>query len=217
MKNLFVLTIYCITLLFLSSCSKKVDSDVASTQVTPQVSTIATSADTSTVAPSQGPSMSPTPSASEITSPLNIVSNNTIIYSNPIDEYFVPRINDKTKCEAEKRVYQDTYRDVWEAEYENIMKYMYSKCVYQVDKKNLATYNKNVEKLIDSTRTVMVTDWSDTYKTPTDKRYPGRIGGNGTRSALNQIEAEIYRDAGMRLIDDTYIFLKKDYSKEHYE
>lgn len=30
-------------------------------------------------------------------------------------------------------------------------------------------------------------------------------------------EAEIYRDAGMRLIKDSYIFMERDYSLELYE
>jgi hypothetical protein len=39
---------------------------------------------------------------------------------------------------------------------------------------------------------------------------------------LNQLEGEIYRDAGMRLIKsisyrDDYVFLDVDYSKELYE
>lgn len=41
--------------------------------------------------------------------------------------------------------------------------------------------------------------------------------GNGTRSSLNQKEAEIHRDASMKLIDDTYSFEERDYSLEHYE
>jgi len=46
--------------------------------------------------------------------------------------------------------------------------------------------------------------------------------GNGTRSWLNQLEGEIYRDAGMRLIENihirgSYVFLDIDYSEESYE
>ena len=59
-------------------------------------------------------------------------------YNNPIDEYFVPYINNPS-CEAERRGYQDTYRGVWESEFENIMKWMYKKCKYQKDKDNLIT------------------------------------------------------------------------------
>lgn len=142
--------------------------------------------------------------------------NNQNTYNNPIDEYFIPRINDSSLCEAEKREYQDSYRGVWKAEFENIMLWMNNKCVYQEDNDNLTAYKSSVEQLIDSTYSVVVTDWLDDYQlSPTS---PERNSwGNGTRSGLNQIQAEIYRDAGMRLIDDSYSFLNKDYSKELYE
>ena len=59
----------------------------------------------------------------------------------------------------------------------------------------------------------------DNYKKPPDS-HDRNLSGNGTRSFLNQKRAEIYIDAGMKLIDiydRRYIFLDKDYSKEHYE
>lgn len=47
------------------------------------------------------------------------------------------------------------------------------------------------------------------------------LWGNGTRSGLNQIKGEIYRDASMLLIKKmynlNYKFIDRDYSKEHYE
>ncbi len=139
-------------------------------------------------------------------------------YNNPIDEYFVPHINNPS-CEAELRGYQDTYRGVWESEFVNIMKWMYKKCKYQKDKDNLIAYKNSVEQLIDSAYTVIYTDLMDNYKKPPDS-HDRNLSGNGTRSFLSQIRAEIYRDAGMKLIDiydRRYIFLDKDYSKEHYE
>ncbi len=136
-------------------------------------------------------------------------------YSNPIDAYFLPRI-ENASCEADRRALQDTYRGVWKTEFENIMVWMQDKCVYQEDKDNLLLYTKSVESLIETARTVLVTDWLDDYELPpgSDSR---NMWGNGTRSALNQKEAEIYRDASMKLIDDTYIFMERDYSLEYYE
>ena len=136
-------------------------------------------------------------------------------YSNPIDAYFLPRI-ENASCEAERRELQDTYRGVWKTEFENIMVWMQDKCVYQEDKDTLLLFTKNVESLIETTRTILETDWLDNYSQPpgSDSRHSW---GNGTRSGLNQKEAEIYRDAGMKLIDDTYIFKERDYALEHYE
>lgn len=136
-------------------------------------------------------------------------------YSNPIDAYFLPHIKNSWS-EAERRELQYTYRGVWKTEFENIMVWMQDKCVYQEDKDNLLLFTKSVESLIETTRTILVTDSLDDYKRPpgSDSR---NFWGTGTRSGLNQIEAEIYRDAGMKLIDDTYIFVERDYSLEHYE
>ena len=136
-------------------------------------------------------------------------------YSNPIDAYFLPHI-ENASCEAERRELQDTYRCVWKTEFENVMVWMQEKCVYQEDKDHLLLFSKSVESLVETTHTILVTDWLDNYKQPpsSDGR---KVWGNGIRSGLNQKEAEIYRDASMKLIDDTYIFEERDYSFEHYE
>ena len=51
-------------------------------------------------------------------------------YSNPIDAYFLPRI-ENASCEAERRQMQDTYRGVCKTEFENLIAWMQDKCVYQ--------------------------------------------------------------------------------------
>lgn len=133
-------------------------------------------------------------------------------YSNPIDAYFLPRI-ENASCEAERRQMQDTYRGVWKTEFENVMAWMQDKCVYQEDIDNLLLFEESVDSLIETTYTVwMVTD----YELPPSS--DGRKSwGNGTRSAWNQKEGEIYRDVSMKLAGDTYIFMERDYSLELYE
>lgn len=133
-------------------------------------------------------------------------------YSNPIDAYFLPCI-ENASCEAERRQMQDTYRGVWKTEFENIMAWMQDKCVYQEDKDNLLLYEESVESLVEATYAVLaVTNYE--FPPGSDER---KSWGNSTRSNLNQEEAEVYRDAGMKLIDDSYIFMERDYSMELYE
>ena len=134
-------------------------------------------------------------------------------YSNPIDAYFLPRI-ENASCEAERRQMQDTYRGVWKTEFENIMAWMQDKCVYQEDKDTLLLYEESVESLIETTRTISLTKYKYEFPPDSDER---KSRGNSTRSDLNQKEAEMYRNAGMELIDDTYIFMERDYSMELYE
>lgn len=149
----------------------------------------------------------------------NDSTSSTDTYSNPIDAYFIPRIN---KASSGKKSYQDTYRGVWKAEFENILKVIDQKCVYQKDKDDLIAYKNSVEQLIKSTQEIVETDWLNNYNVPPPETDTYRNPpGNGTRSGLGQIKAEIYRDASMLLIekmyDLNYKFLDKDYSKEHYE
>lgn len=148
-------------------------------------------------------------------------STSTDKYSNPIDAFFIPRIKNSS-TEAAKRSYQDTYRGVWKAEFENVLKVLEQKCVYQKDKEDLIAYKNSVEQLIEATQDIVVTYWLDDYNVPpSDTDTYRNIWGNGTRSALGQIKGEIYRDASMLLLekmyDLNYKFLEKDYSKEHYE
>lgn len=145
-------------------------------------------------------------------------TNTTNTYNNPIDEYFIPLINNAS-TQAERRDYQDTYRGVWKSEFENILKLLEEKSVYQKDKDDLIAYKNSVELLIESTQTIVVTHWLDDYNiSPENHR---NIWGNGTTRGLNQIRGEIYRDASMLLIEKMYYlnykFIDRDYSKEHYE
>jgi len=142
-------------------------------------------------------------------------------YSNPIDEYFLPRIA-SASSEAACREYQDTYRGVWRSEFRNIVKWAASKYTYQQDIVALGDYVGSVEQLIANAQTLVIAElWVSEPDTPPDARESDPLG-TGTRSWLNQLEGEIYRDAGMRLIrnlslHDDYIFLDVDYSNEHYE
>jgi len=141
-------------------------------------------------------------------------------YSNPIDDYFLPRI-EYPRAEVGRRAYQDTYRGVWKSEFENIVKWTAARYTYQQDLDALSDYVRGVEQLIENARALMIAELRAEFDIP-----PGAPEfapwGNGTRSWLNQVEGEIYRDAGMRLIESmscgyNYTFLDVDYSKECYE
>ena len=144
-------------------------------------------------------------------------TNNESIYSNPIDAYYLPLI-ENAGTQAERSMHQDNYGGAWQSEYENILTWMKNKCTHQVDIDNLNMYDATVSALIDTSRIVLITDWLDDYNLP--QGNPDRYSwGNGTRSGLNQAQGEIYRDAGMRLIGgyDHYVFLERDYASLYYE
>ena len=139
------------------------------------------------------------------------------VSGNPIDAYFIPRIN-SSSAEVERRELQDTYRGVWEAEYENVIVWITSKCQYQDDIDKLMKYVASVDEMIAAARNVMLSEWLDVYDMHPDD--PDRNSwGNGTRSGLNQVTGEIYRNAAILLIEhcEGYEYREIDYSKEHYE
>lgn len=147
-------------------------------------------------------------------------------YDNPIDAYFLPKINSKDTSQAEIRAAQDTYRAVWASEFKNLMKWMRKKCVYQEDKKKIRAMEKRVKRNVELSKDVIATELLNIYEINPDsnknKDSDARSWhwGNGTRSRLNQIQGEMYRDASMRIIelhndakDGGYEFRDIDYSK----
>ena len=145
------------------------------------------------------------------------VKNNGIVYSNPIDEYYLPLIKN-AESQIERREHQDNYGGAWKLEYENIIDWMKDKSLYQVDIEKLNEYDAAVNVLIDATCAVLITDWLDDCELlpNSSNRYSW---GTGTRSGLNQKIGEIYCDAGMRLISHNgdYIFIEHDYESLNYE
>lgn len=147
-------------------------------------------------------------------------------YDNPIDAYFQPKmVSDYNVAEATRRGYQDTYRGVWRAEYKHLLKWLKKKCVFREDRENIEKMDKALQSQITSMREVLATELLENYKINPDSTKSGggmsRMSswGNGTRSRLNQIEGEMYRDTAMKIIElhGDYKFRKLDYAKESYE
>ncbi|MCL2126449.1 MAG: hypothetical protein FWH33_10760 [Oscillospiraceae bacterium] len=134
-------------------------------------------------------------------------------YFNPIDEYFLPKINQSTS-EVECRDYQDSYRGVWKEEFYNVLQWLDSKCVYPEDREDIGLLKNSVEDFINEYYRILLLEQLDFYSVKPDERY---ITGNAFRSEWNQIQVEIYRDVCIKLITDDYKFLERDYSKAHFE
>lgn len=142
------------------------------------------------------------------------------------DAYFQPKmVSDYNVAENTRRGYQDTYRGVWRAEYRHLIKWLKKKCVYQEDLANIEKMDKALKSQIESMREVLATELLGNYKINPDstkvKDGSTRMSGwgNGTRSYLNQIEGEMYRDAAMKIIGmhGDYKFRVLDYAEESYE
>lgn len=142
------------------------------------------------------------------------------VYNNPIDEYYIPIIYSWETSQVEIRAAQDAYRKVWKQEFKNLMKWLKKKCIYEEDRENIIALEKNVAKQARVQRKVCEVELLNGYKVPFAGSGDGgetrlSLPGNGTRSGLNQMEGEIYRDASMRILlrSSGYKFRKIDYSK----
>ena len=146
------------------------------------------------------------------------------VYNNPIDKCFLPIFYSEESSEAVIREAQDTYKELWIQEFNNLMKTLRSKCIYDKDKKNIDIFEKRIKSEIEMEIEIITTELIDAYEVNPDPKENDNISrislwGNGTRSRLNQIEGEIYRDASMRIIHvygsmsgEKYEFRKSDYS-----
>ena len=128
------------------------------------------------------------------------------VYRNPIDQYFWSKLNPKDKSETEYRGAQADYQKAWKAEYQNLMKWMKKKCVYNEDKNNLSLLEKSIAKQIDREKKVLKTDLTAAYKINPDpskvKNSVSRMScmGKGT-DRLTEIEGGLYRDVCMRILN----------------
>ncbi len=128
------------------------------------------------------------------------------IYKNPIDQSFLPKLNSWGKSQAEYRKAQRDYQKAWKAEYQNLMKWMKKKCVYNEDKNNLSLLEKSIAKQIDREKKVLKTDLTAAYKINPDpskvKNSVSRMScmGKGT-DRLTEIEGGLYRDVCMRILN----------------
>ena len=155
--------------------------------------------------------------------PVSVNYQKCSVYSNPIDEYFLPRMEKPHISMVEFRFLQACYQKAWKDEFEHLVEWMKAKCVYEEDKKCIASWKKSVEKDIKASQKVIVTELLDVYEVDPDpekvKDHVSRVTawGNGTACRLKQLEGESYRNAVMQIADlftdRKYSFRKIDYSK----
>lgn len=129
------------------------------------------------------------------------------IYRNPIDQYFQSKLYSWDVSQVEYRKAQREYRKAWKAEYQNLMKCMKKKCVYDKDKKDLSLLEKNVAEQVDIEKKVLKTYLTNAYEVDPDSTWAenntsrSSLVGKGTGDRLTQIEGELYRDVSMRILN----------------
>ena len=144
----------------------------------------------------------------------NSVSSKQVKYNNPIDEYYLPKIN-SASSEATMRSLQIKYKKAWEKEFKRFTLFLKKKCVYKKDKKDIKNMEKSLRTYISSMKVVAKTKLTDSYTVNPcydehNENTRLSLVGNGTYSRIELIEGEMIRDACMRLkdISSEYTFTK---------
>lgn len=124
-------------------------------------------------------------------------------YSDPIDKYYIPEMNDTDKCYAEIRGAQMCYYFVWKEEYENIITCIKEECETEVDIEKVKKLDKHIQSCLD--------ELSYTQQFENDK-------GIGATAKSLYITGKLYREYSLRLIasyysNSSYAYMDKDYSK----
>jgi len=124
---------------------------------------------------------------------------------NPIDEYYLPLI-ESADSEASLRTLQNEYRKAWEKEFNNITGYLLKKCIYESDKEQIKEMKKGFRKNVMNLKRVMKTELIDAYQVDPENNSGNEytrlsLEGNGTRSRLAFLEAQMYRDACIRMLE----------------
>lgn len=129
------------------------------------------------------------------------------IYRNPIDKYYWPQIYSWDASQTEIREAQKAYKKAWKMEYQNMMKWLKKKCVYDEDKRNIKLLEEKIEDQIKIEKKVMEIELINAYKTnPDSSQAPNSVSrisllGHGTQERLAQSEGELYRDVCMRILN----------------
>ena len=149
-------------------------------------------------------------------------------FSNEIDDYVVKKLNEagNSGTEAALRENEDIFCEAWKDEYTSVVNHFLKKCKYSADKKNLKKMKSSLEEYVKAMRGAVELEIIDGYNYPTTvkndstKEPRSTLMGNGTRSRLNLVEGEIYRDACISLLknkneEDSYEikFDEKKYNK----
>lgn len=122
---------------------------------------------------------------------------------NPIDSLFAEALYE-SKNNAEYRVIQKLYYETWKTQYDDIMKIIRDKCIYEEDIANYELFTKEMEEGFDKLQPLILTEMLDNYNIP-------RQGwGNGTGDRLRMYYGTMYRNACMFFIpileESEYVF-----------
>ncbi len=119
---------------------------------------------------------------------------------NPIDNILSKQI-EKALVEAEIRDLQELYKELWLEQYQGMMRFVRSYCIYEEELENYERFTGEIERGYEELQPLIENAMLDTFEVPSDSPEKATWGwGNGTVARLAMHEGMYYRNACMLLI-----------------
>lgn len=128
---------------------------------------------------------------------INTVEQDYNCLENPIDPLFAQALSN-SHVMIEHRQIQQLYYETWIAQYNDIMKVIRKKCIYNEDIANYNLFTKEMENGFDKLQPLILNEILDNYNVPESPEKDS--WGNGTQETLLMYRGTMYRNACMFFI-----------------
>ena len=128
---------------------------------------------------------------------MNTVEQDYNCLENPMDPLFAQALSN-SHVMIEYRQIQQLYYETWIAQYNDIMKKIRKKCIYNEDIANYNLFIKEMENGFDTLQPLILNEILDNYNIPESPEKDS--WGNGTQETLLMYRGTMYRNACMFFI-----------------
>ncbi len=128
---------------------------------------------------------------------MNTVEQDYNCLENPMDPLFAQALSN-SHVMIEYRQIQQLYYETWIAQYNDIMKKIRKKCIYNEDIANYNLFIKEMENGFDKLQPLILNEILDNYNIPESPEKDS--WGNGTQETLLMYRGTMYRNACMFFI-----------------
>ncbi len=128
---------------------------------------------------------------------INTVEQDYNCLENPMDPLFAQALSN-SHVMIEYRQIQQLYYETWIAQYNDIMKKIRKKCIYNEDIANYNLFIKEMENGFDKLQPLILNEILDNYNIPESPEKDS--WGNGTQETLLMYRGTMYRNACMFFI-----------------
>lgn len=133
--------------------------------------------------------------------------NNGIVEDNPIDKIFDEDFKLGTST-VELRFISSKYLDAWKEEFNNVTERIKDEFKYNEDKNRVDEYRKSLSNFVDNASRLEWLNWADIETSPDQNRS----FGTGAITGCNMVEAELYKNQTLFLIEKYFYTFDREYN-----